>query len=447
MHPPHLAITSVAGVRLRGPVALAIAILASLVPLTACAQQAATPAASATIAPLTLSQATGIALAVSPSVQAAEENLAQAQARLRQAQAGRRFQLSFNSTASLSNGDVYQPPPTSETFGALQNTFTVPLPVGPKLSDLERQAQSQYDAAAAQAAAARTDAAAGVQDSYFDLLKQQALLAIAQQNVTQAQTELDAAKKRFADGAGTQVDILQAQVPLVTAQAAVLQANNNVLSASQALNNQLQRDLDSPASIADIDIVSPVTITLDQARAQAVAISPDVRAAQDNVDSARAALAAARLSREPDLALQASDARSKDVTGFSRLDTVQISLTMPLSDGGLAREQVAEAQAALDFAQTALLQARQSAELAAGEAYLTAQGALAQVGPTQTAADIAQTTLEKTQEGYLAGLNPIYDVLNAQVALNQAKIAHAQALYDAASAVAALNRSLGKVMP
>jgi outer membrane protein TolC len=220
-----------------------------------------------------------------------------------------------------------------------------------------------------------------------------------------------------------------------------------VLSASQALNNQLQRDLDSPASVADIDIVSPVTITLDQARAQAVAISPDVRAAQDNVDSAKAALAASRLSREPDLALQASDARSKDVTGFSRLDTVQISLTMPLSDGGLAREQVAEAQAALDSAQTALLQARQSAELAAGEAYLTAQGALAQVGPTQTAADIAQTTLEKTQEGYLAGLNPIYDVLNAQVALNAAKIAHAQALYDAASAVAALNRSLGKVMP
>lgn len=405
------------------------------------------PQSPASTTPLTLSQATSIALTVSPSVQAAQENLAQAQARLRQAQAGRRFQLSFNSTASLSNGDVYQAPPASETFGALQNTLTVPLPVGGKLSDLERQAQSQVDAAAAQTAAARTDAAAGVQNAYFALLKQQALLAVAQENVAQAQTELDAAKKRYADGVGTQLDILQAQVPLVTAQAAVLQAKNNVLAASQTFDNQLQRDLNTPAAVADIDTAPPIEITLDQARAQAVASSPDVRAAQDNVAAAQAALAAAKLSREPDLSLQASDARSKDVTGFSRLDTIQLSVTVPLNDGGLAREQVAEAQAALSAAQTALLQAQQSAALAAGEAFLTAQGALAQVGPTQTAVDIAQTTLDKTREGYLAGLNPIYDVLNAQLALNQARIAHAQALYDAASAAAALNRSLGKVMP
>ncbi|HEX5324591.1 MAG TPA: TolC family protein, partial [Capsulimonadaceae bacterium] len=94
-----------------------------------------------------------------------------------------------------------------------------------------------------------------------------------------------------------------------------------------------------------------------------------------------------------------------------------------------------------------LLQAQQAAEVGAGSAYLTAKGTLELVGPTQTAADIAQTTLDKTREGYLAGLNPIFDVLNAQLALNQARIAHAQALYDAAAAVAALNRSIGKVMP
>lgn len=418
--------------------ALATLLLAPSLP--AIAQQAPTQQA-----PLTLAQVTGIALTVSPSVRAAEENLAEAQARLGQAQAAERFQVSFNSTASLSNGDVYQPPPTSETFGALQNTITVPLPVNPRLAALTRQAQSDYQAYAAQTAAARIDAAAAAQTAYFNLLEQQALLAIAQQNVDQAQQEYDAAKKRYADEVGPQLDILKAQVPLVTAQAAVLQSQNDVLSAQQALNSQLQRDLDMPLQVADIGTVAPIAISLQDARRQAVANSADVRAAQANVAAAHAALDAARLGRSPDLALQASDARSKDVTGFSRLDTIQLSLTVPLSDGGLVRDQIKEAQAVLDAAKTALLQAEQAAALNAGAAYLTAQGALAQVGPTQTAVDIAQTTLDKTREGYLAGLNPIFDVLNAQTALNQAKIAHAQALYGAASAVAALHRALGEV--
>ena len=91
-----------------------------------------------------------------------------------------------------------------------------------------------------------------------------------------------------------------------------------------------------------------------------------------------------------------------------------------------------------------MVQARQTAQLSVSTNYLNAQSALDLVGPTQSAVDIAQTTLNKTQQGYLAGLNPIVDVLNAQLALNQARIAHAQAVYDAASAVAALDLALGK---
>ena len=93
------------------------------------------------------------------------------------------------------------------------------------------------------------------------------------------------------------------------------------------------------------------------------------------------------------------------------------------------------------------MQARQTAALTAGSAYVTAQGSLAQIAPTQTAVEIAQTTLTKTREGYREGLNPIIDVLNAQLALNQARIAHAQAVYDAAAATATLNRALGRELP
>ena len=405
--------------------------------------QAQTPEA----APLTLAQVTASALQVSPTVSISQQSLAQARARLGQAQAQRRYQITFNSTASVSNGAVYQGPPDQETFGSLQNTLTVPLPFGPRLSALQRQAQYQLDAAQAQVAAARLAAAGQAQTAYFDLLKQRALLNTARENAAQAQSALDIARKRYKDGVAPQLDILKAQVPAANAEAAVTQAESQVAVSSQTLNSLLGLPLESALAIADIASSPALTLTLDDAQRQAVAASADVRAAQSNIQAAEAGVAASRLTRVPELALQASDTRSKDVTGFSRLDTAQISVTVPLSDGGLARAQTQEAQAALTSAQVSLAQARQTATLTAGTAYVTAQGALAQIGPTQTAVDIAQTTLAKTQEGYQAGLNPIIDVLNAQLALNQARIAHAQAVYNAAAALATLNRALGKELP
>jgi outer membrane protein len=396
---------------------------------------------------LTLAQVTASALQVSPSVSIAQQTLAQARARLGQAQAGRRYQITFNSVASVSNGSIYQGPPSQETFGSLQNTLTIPLPFNPRLNALQRQAQAQLDAAQSQFAAARLTAAGQAQTAYFDLLKQRALLKTARENAAQAQAALQVAQKRYQDGVAPQLDILKAQVPAATAEAAVTQAESQVAVSSQTLNNLLGQPLDGEPSVADIAASPALTLSLNDARQQAVAASADVRAAQSNIQAAEAGLAAARLTRVPEFALQASDTRSKDVTGFGRLDTAQISVTLPLSDGGLARAQIQEADAVLMSSQTSLIQAKQTAALTAGTAYVTAQGALAQIAPTQTAVEIAQTTLAKTQEGYQAGLNPIIDVLNTQLALNQARIAHARAVYDAAAALATLNRALGKELP
>ncbi len=418
-----------------------------LMPWLLAAGSGPAPAQTAGGDALTLSQATTLALGVSPSVAIATQGLAQARARAGQAQAQRGFQITFNSTASVSNGAIYQGPPTQETFGSLQNTLTVPLPFGPRLSALSRQAQSQTEAAEAALAAAQLAAAGQAQTAYFGLLKQGALLRNARENATQAQSALEVARKRYKDGVAPQLDVLKAQVPAVTAEAAVAQAESQVTVSTQTLNSLLGRPLESEGEIADVAASPLLTLTLAEARRRAVAASADVRAAEAGVRAAEAGLAASRLTRVPDLSLQASDTRSRDVTGFSRLDTIQASITVPLSDGGLARAQIAEQQAALLSARTSLLQAQQTAALTASSAYVAAQGSLAQITPTQTAVDIAQITLIKTREGYREGLNPIVDVLNAQLALNQARIAHAQAVYDAAAASATLSRALGRETP
>jgi len=399
--------------------------------------------ASETLPSLTLDRAVSAALAANPAARAAAQQLAQAQARLGQAQAQRRFSLTFNSTVSGSDASVIQPPPAHETFGTLQNTLTVPLSLGRRPGFLVRQADEQLFAAQAAFQSARLALAGQAAAAYYDLLRKQALQAVAQETLAQTQRELNDAQKRNRAGDVAQLDVLQAQVPVATAEAALGKAQNDVAIAQQTLNNLIGRPLDAPLSVADVTGPPPtLPYTLAQVRAITLERSADVRAAEATVRASAAALEAARLYREPTVSLQAIDIRSNDQTSFSRLDTLQAAVTLPLSDGGLGREQVREAEAALALARAQAESARKTALAGISAVFLTARSARAQQAAALAARDIAQITYDKTVLGYQSGLFPLFYVVNAQTALAQARIAYIQALYDAASAESALEAAL-----
>ena len=185
-------------------------------------------------------------------------------------------------------------------------------------------------------------------------------------------------------------------------------------------------------------------ITLDEARHLALQYSPTVRSADATVRANEAALRAARRWREPGLSLQAIDLRSSDKTAFSREDTVQAMLTLPLSDGGVGRARTREAQATFEQARAQAELARRTALVTVSSAYLTAQSSARQIDAAGVAQEMAQTAYEKTVIGYRNGQFPLTDVLNAQSALTQARIAYRQAVYDAAVAISTLENAIGQ---
>lgn len=405
-----------------------------------CRAQAPAPASGRVpAAALTLNQAVSAALATNPASLAAAQQFAQAQARLGQAQAQRRFQITFNSAVSGSNAAVNQPPPSRETFGTLQNTITVPLPIGRKPSLVIQQTDEQLAAAQAQLRSTRLALAVQVANDYYDLLRKQALLSIAQETLAQAERELSDAQKRNKAGDAAQIDVLQAQVPVANAQASVEKTQNDEAVAMQTLNDVIGRPLDAQVIVADtVDEAPALSYTLSEARSKALQNSPDVRAADATSHAAKMALDAAKLFKEPTVELQAIDVRSSDKTSFSREDSILASITVPLADGGLGKAQVREAEAALNQANEQAKSARRAALIAVSAAYLTAQSARTLVSAAQAAQDVAQITYDKTVKGYQNGLFPLINVLTAQNVLAQARIATVQATYDAASAHADL---------
>ncbi len=399
-------------------------------------------------APLTLAQITQIAASASPTLTAARQSVLQAQARVGQAQAARRFQITFNSTASLSGASVYQPPPTYETFGTLQNTLTVPLPLGKRSRIAITQAQEQQGAVSAQLDSARLALAGQAATAYYDVLRKQALLAVAQQTLTEDQRALGDVQKRTQAGDAAQLDVLQAQVPVASAQAALDGALNDLAVSDEILNSLLGRSLDNPLLLADIPPNAlALPYTLAQAEQFALSRSPDLRAAEATIRADQAAIAAARLYREPFYSLQAIDIRSKDVTSFRSEDTLQAAVTLPLSDGGLGKAQVAEAQAALAGASAQREVVRRTVLAGISAAYLTAQSRRRQIASARIARDIAQVTYDKTTLGYRNGLFPLLQVLTARAALTQARIAYTQAVYDAAAASTTLSTGFAGAVP
>ena len=423
----------------------------AMAPFAASAQTAppadnADNAGNAASSVLTLADAITEALEANPDTVASQQQIAQASARLAQAKAQRRLQVQFTSTGSGSSVNVIQPPPSYQNFGTLQNGITVIIPTGvrPRLAGV--QAREQFAVAQAQFQTARLGLVAQVTGAYFDLLRKQAVGEIARETRTQAERQLSEITKRFRAGDVPELDTLRAQVPVATAQSGEYQAESDLAVARQTLNSLLGRPLPSPLRLADSGIESLVATALpytpDQAREKALAASPDIRAADAAVRAAQAALASARRFRDPAVSIQAIDTRSNDKTGFSRDDTIQASVTIPLSDGGLGRAQVKEAEAALVLAQAQTRIARRTVETSVAAAYLTWESRRRQIQSARVARDIAVITYEKTTKGYQAGLFSLSDLLNTQTVLTQARLAYTQALYDTALASRSLTATV-----
>jgi outer membrane protein TolC len=388
---------------------------------------------------MNLAAAISAALSANPDAEAARQQFVQAQARLDEAGAQRRTAINFSSTAGASSADVNQPPPSRETFGAVQNAFTIPIPIGSRPRYAAESARQQLAAAQAEYARVQRLVASEVTSAYFDILRKQALRALAVEAASEARRQLDEAQKRFRAGDVPELDVLRSQVPVATADAAVTQADADLAIGEQTLSGLLGRPLTGTLPIADVQApAGDLPFSPDRALTLALTASPEVAAADATVRANEASTAAARRYADPSLSVQAIDIRSSDATSFSREDTVQATVTVPLSDGGLGRAQIREAQAALAQARAQAQSARRVVEAAVGSAYITAATSRKRVEFATAARDIAATTYDKTMQGYAAGLYPLSDVLSAEATLNQARTTYTQAVYEAAAASAAL---------
>ncbi|MCA1596348.1 MAG: TolC family protein, partial [Chloroflexi bacterium] len=151
----------------------------------------------------------------------------------------------------------------------------------------------------------------------------------------------------------------------------------------------------------------------------------------------------ARTEGRPQLSVQGTLSHTGDPTTYPNAVGAGISIVLPLPDGGARRSRERQAEAAVVQAQAALNLAQRQAVLDLENAYLSAQDARQRVDTTNEAVRLAAESLRAASLGYANNVASTRDVLDAQLALRQSRIQHAEAIYDYNLSVARISNVLG----
>jgi len=296
-----------------------------------------------------------------------------------------------------------------------------------------------------------------VSQAYFDLGAARGRLHAAQYAVSTAITTQDAAIAKQNNGLATVVAVAQAQRQ--TAQARYrLAAAEGTERTSRA---NLIAALGVPAA-TEIDVVDSAELPLPPAPAdsiakavdQALAHRPDVIAALGKVDAAEAALKGERRSYYPVIefsgqAFQNIGSLSSDGGPYSSINrpgqTVFLSFSIPLFDGGMRRSRISMADAKAREAQEQLASARDSAAQQVVRAYNGLVTSLAEFDAARALSQAAHTAYDAALRSYRQGVGTYTDLATEENAVVQGDTQVEDARANAHTAAAALALSVGAI--
>jgi outer membrane protein len=307
---------------------------------------------------------------------------------------------------------------------------------------------------------------------YFNLLRADHQVQVAQANLVDAQQNQTDAQNLFNAGTGQKIDLLRANTQVAQAQQQLTQSLDQQGIAQSDFNDLVGRPLDTPVTLKDVpgvtvgsapantgSVGAPTGIALYQPPTTAVSTislprsiqtadtnRPEILADQVDIQVARNGITLARAGLAPTLDVDASG-NYYPTTSFQnpRQRTAQITatLTIPIYDGNGTQDQVKAAHLRQQNAQTNLDSEKTDVALDVSQAYLNLVTAAQQIAAANTALQQAIAARQLAELRYRGGVGLFSEVSDAQASLVQAENSQVNAVYDYLVSRAQFENSLG----
>jgi outer membrane protein len=306
-------------------------------------------------------------------------------------------------------------------------------------SYLHAQAQAEN------AQATREDVLFAVDQSYYQTMRAQALLKVAEETVGERQLVSDQVGELARNRLKSGLDVSFANVNLSEAKLMLVQAQNDVTVAFAQLSAALGNPQTQVYTLADEPMPGAPPADVSALIVQAMQNRPELASLRyDSASAHRFATA------ERDLSLPTISAAA--AAGFTpihqapltdRYAAAGVNVTIPIFNGRLFSARTSEARLRAEAADQNL---RQEADAVARDvhvAWLNAQTAYQRLALTQQLLDHANLALDLAQQRYKLGIGSIVELSQAQLNQTQALIEQSGARYDYQVGTANLNYQIG----
>ncbi len=400
-----------------------------------------------TAAKLALERATRLALS--------EQQIAAAQAVLRQAEAMRDVQVEGQISYSYSGpgtslrlpeamgGAEIKFAPTSLHKETIQVTW--PLYLGRRPQFATRAAQSGVEAAEAQKRAAEIEVIVGACQSAFQVLRLQQLVVVAEQRLTSVAEHRRIAQAMYEAGTAPQFEVVQAETELARAKGDLIQARTAVAQQKALLRQILVLPQEMELIVEEGIVPSAPPGELKELIAQAWQNRPEMAAAEAAIRAQEANLRLAQANYDPTLALVGQLNNQTATAATPEFNwNIAAALKVPLYPGREKQAKIAQAEAALASARLNLEQTREYVALQVTQALLALQNAQEALTVAEQGEREAQERLRIARVRFANGMGLGVEVLDAQTALTAAQTEVVSARYNVQVATVALYGALGK---
>ncbi|MDD5642037.1 MAG: TolC family protein [Syntrophales bacterium] len=291
----------------------------------------------------------------------------------------------------------------------------------------------------------RDDIFLSVSQGYFQTLRAQKLVVVAEQEVMQLKDHLKIAQDQHEFGVVTYNDVLQAEVSLADAEQRLIVAKTDVVNIRSALNKVLALPVSAPTVLKEEDVVIQPW-GLEQATGAGLKQRSDLKASGDRILQQEKVVTQTRAAYCPRFFGQAGFNYQQNE--FLLHDTQWFAIfgmQWTLFSGLDTRAQVAQAKLRVNQLQEQLKDLDKQVRLDVQNAYLQVRDTAERIRVTQKAVTQGEENLRLNEERYKEQVGTATEVVDAQTLLTRTRVNYWTATYDHQMAKAQLLWAMGAI--
>jgi outer membrane protein len=342
--------------------------------------------------------------------------------------------------------------PTVLNNYALKATVQQPLFTGGKISGAANAAEYLSDATKEDYKKDKADVQYNIKAAYWNLFRANEFKKFVDENVNQITSHTHDAENLMKQGMLTSNDLMKVQVQLSDALVRQIDATNDVKLAMYALNNTLGLPLPTEIELAStIQISDRTWDPVDQMVNNAYEKRPEVIGMNERVKAGESGLTSARGGWWPQVYLigdynymRPNPRIFPSVDEFDKTWDITLSVSFDIWNWWQTGYQANQAQAQLAQAQEGLSMTKDGVLLEVTQSYLGVNQFKERKTVAEQGVKQAEENYRVTDDKYKIGMTPNSELLDAEVALLQARLNLTQSLVDYELSMARLSRAIGE---